>query len=96
MLAGLLIGLAVGNKNKTVTETQRFGQQSITHTVTQTKAVVQPKVEVHTNTVTATTTTPSPASSENEVRRRETEKSLRTVERENEELKRQLEERASP
>jgi hypothetical protein len=89
----VLVGLAVGGKNRTVTETQRAGQPPVTQTVTQTKEVIRPKVEVHTNTVTTTTSTPSPASSENEARRREAEKNLRTVERENEELKRQLEER---
>jgi hypothetical protein len=94
VLLGVLIGLAVGgNKTKTVAETQAAGQPPVTQTATQPKTVVQPKVEVRTNTVTTTTSTPSPANVENEVRRREAEKNLRKAEKENEELKRQLEER---
>jgi hypothetical protein len=92
VVLGVLIGVAVGNKGKTVTETQPGGQPALTHTVTQT----QPTVEVRTNTVTTTTTTPSPAGAESEARAREVEKNLRTVEKENEELKRQLEGRATP
>jgi hypothetical protein len=75
---------------------QRAGPPAVTQTVTQTKTVVQPKVEVHTNTVTATTSTPSPAQAESEARARETEKKLRTVEKEDEELKRQLEREGRP
>jgi hypothetical protein len=90
-LLGVLIGLAVGNNNtKTVRETQRAGQPAVTQTVT------QPKVEAHTNTVTVTTTTPAAVNAENEVRTRETEKNLRKVEKENEELKRQLEREGRP
>jgi hypothetical protein len=92
LLAGALIGVAVGSKSKTVTEPQRAGQPAVTRTVTQT----QPTVELRTTTVTATSTTPSPAGAESEARQRETEKTLRTVEKENEELKRQLEGRAAP
>jgi hypothetical protein len=80
---GVLIGLAVGNNGKTVTQTQAGGQSAITRTVT------QPTVEVRTKTV--TTTTPSPAGAETEARAREAESNLRRVEKENEELKRQLE-----
>jgi hypothetical protein len=49
-----------------------------------------------TNTVTSTTVkeTPSPANQSNEERLREAEADLRKVERENRELKRQLEERS--
>jgi hypothetical protein len=84
--------VAVGNKTQTVTEAQRAGQTAVTRTVTQT----QPTVEVRTNTVTATSTTPSSAAPENEARQREAEKTLRKVERENEELKRQLEAPPTP
>jgi hypothetical protein len=86
-VVGVLIGLAAANRTKTVTEAQRAGQPGVTRTITQT----QPTVEVRTQTVTATTTAPSPATAENEARRREAERSLRTLEKENEELKRQLE-----
>jgi cell division septation protein DedD len=96
LLAGALIGLAVGNNGKTVTEAQRAGQPAITRTVTQPAPVAQPKVEVHTNTVTVTASTPSPASAESEARIRELQTNLRTAEKENEELKRQLEGRPAP
>jgi hypothetical protein len=92
VIAGVLIGLAVGGKNKTVTETLRAGQSAPARTVTQ----KQPTVEVRTKTVTATSSTPSPASAESEARGREAEQTLRTVEKENRELKRQLEERSTP
>jgi hypothetical protein len=87
-LAGVVIGLAVGGNTKTVTETLRAGQATPALTVTQ----KQPTVEVRTNTVTATTSAPSPTSAENGARAREAEQSLRRVEKENRELKRQLEE----
>jgi hypothetical protein len=43
-----------------------------------------------------TAKTPAPVNAENEARSRETEKRLRTVEKENEELKRQLEREGRP
>ena len=88
VIAGVLVGLAVGGNTKTVTETLRAGQATPPRTVT----LKQPTVEVRTRTVTATSSTPSPASAENEARAREAEQTLRRVERENRELKRQLEE----
>ena len=96
VLSSVLIGRAVRNNKKTVTETERAGQPAVTQTVTQTKTVVQPKLEVHTTTVTAPTSTPSPANAESEARTREIEKNLRKVEKENEELKRQIEGRPTP
>jgi hypothetical protein len=90
-LLGVVIGLAVSDNGKTVTETQR---SSPTQTVTKSTTVTQPKVE--TKTVTTTTSTPTPLAAENEARRREAEKNLKTVEKENEELKRQLEGRGTP
>jgi hypothetical protein len=58
-----------------------------------TSTTTVPKVVVQTNTVTASgvTQTPSPANETNEERRTEAETKLRTTERENQELKRQLE-----
>ena len=78
----------LGGSTKTVTEMLRAGQATPARTVTQ----KQPTVEVRTNTVTATSSTPPPASAENEARAREAEQTLRRVEKENRELKRQLEE----
>jgi hypothetical protein len=46
--------------------------------------------------VTAPTSTPPPANAESEARTREIEKNLRKVEKENEELKRQIEGRPTP
>jgi hypothetical protein len=88
VLAGVLIGLAAGGKTKTVTETLRAGQTAPAQTITE----KQPTVEVRTQTVTATTSAPAPANAQNEARRQEDEQSLRAVEKENRELKRQLEE----
>ena len=94
LVVGGLLGYAIGGKGETVSETQRGGGTAITHTVTRTNTVVQPKVEVHTNTVTTTApaSTPAPSGSEGEERRHEAEEDRRRVERENAELKRQLEE----
>ena len=84
LIAGGLVGFAVGDKGKTVTQAQRNGEPAITRTTT----VVQPKVLVRTSTV--TTQAGAPPNSANERRRTEAEQNLRTVERENEELKRRL------
>lgn len=92
LLAGALIGFAVGDKSRTVTETHRAGQPTAIRTVTQ----KQPTIEVRTTTVTAAATTPPPVSAESDKRSRETERSLRNIEEENQELKRQLEERQTP
>jgi hypothetical protein len=95
LVAGALLGLALGDNGKTVTQPSGGGQPAITHTVGRTTTVVQPKVVVRTNTVTATTTapTPAPSGSQEAERAGEAEANRRNVERENEELKRQLEER---
>jgi hypothetical protein len=50
--------------------------------------VTQPKTVLHTNTVTNSTVTQAPANPANEQRRVEAEAQVRTLERENEELKR--------
>jgi hypothetical protein len=64
-----------------------------THTATNTITVTQPPKTV-TNTATSTTIkeTTSPANQANEEHRREAEADLRKVEKENQELKRKLEE----
>jgi hypothetical protein len=93
LIVGGLVGYALGNKGETSTEAQRRSGPAITDTITHTTTVVKPKVVVRTNTVTANTVTqtPAPANSQNEERRTEAETNLRRAERENEELKRQLE-----
>jgi hypothetical protein len=93
LIVGGVVGYALGNKGETSTEAQRGGGPAITDTITHTTTVVKPKVVVRTNTVTANnvTQTPAPANSQNEERRIEAETNLRRAERENEELKRQLE-----
>jgi len=93
LIVGGVVGYAIGNKGETSTEAQRGGGPAITDTITHTTTVVKPKVVVRTNTVTANTVTqtPAPANSQNEERRIEAETNLRRAERENEELKRQLE-----
>lgn len=93
LIAGGLIGYALGNKKETVVASER-GSAGITHTVTHVATVVHPKVVVHTDTVTASTVTqtPSPANAESETRRREAEAEVRKLERENEQLTRQQEE----
>jgi hypothetical protein len=95
LVAGALLGLALGDNGKTVTQTARGGQPAVTRTVGHTTTVVQPKVVVRTDTVTATTSAPTPAPSgaQEAERAGEAEANRRSVERENEELKRQLEER---
>jgi hypothetical protein len=87
LIAGGLLGYAVGHNGQTVTEAQRG--PAITHTVTNTTTVVRPKVA--TVTAKTVTQTPAPANPANEERRSEVEAKLRKVERENEELKRQQE-----
>lgn len=91
LIVGGVVGYALGDKGETTTEAQR-GQPAI-QTVTHTTTV--PKVVTRTTTVTASTVTqtPAPANSQNEERRVEAETNLRRAERENEELKRQLEQR---
>ena len=79
LLVGGVLGYAIGKH-----ESNGSGQQRETRTATVTRTVVQPKVVEHSRTVTA----PNTASEE---RRVEAETSLRKAERENEELKRQLE-----
>jgi hypothetical protein len=95
LIVGGLIGYAIGHKGEGAAG-ERQGRLATPRTVTRTATVVRPKVVVHTDTVTASTVTqtPAPANSANEERRTEAEAEadLRRVERENEELKRQLEE----
>lgn len=91
LIVGGLIGWAIGGKGE-ATEAQRGAAPPVTQTVTNTKTVVHPQVVVHTVTAKTVTQTPSPASAESEQRARAAEASLRRVERENAELKRQLEE----
>lgn len=79
LLVGGVLGYAIGNH-----ESGGSGRRSEASTATVTRTVVQPKVVEHSRTVTA----PNTASEE---RRVEAETSLRKAERENEELKRQLE-----
>src|SRR5205085_4739230 len=90
LLLGALIGIAVGGKGKTVTQTQAGGQPALTRTVTQTQT--QPTVEVRTKTVTTT----SPASAESEARAREAGTNLRKAGRENGAHRRQAEGGAAP
>jgi hypothetical protein len=92
LLAGGILGYAIGDSSNTVTTTGRGTRAAITQTVTRTNTVTQPKVVERSNTVTATTQAPAPAGPAGEERRAEDESRLRRAERENEELKRQLEE----
>jgi hypothetical protein len=94
LIVGGLIGYAIGHKGESTAGERQAGRAVPEQTVTRTNTVVRPKVIVRTNTVTASTVTqtPAPANSANEERRTEAEADLRRVERENEELKRQLEE----
>jgi hypothetical protein len=91
LIVGGLIGYAVADNGEGSSEPDRATLPA--QTVTRTRTVVQPKVVERDHTVTATTQTPAPANSAGEERAREAESDLRTVERENSELKRQLEER---
>jgi hypothetical protein len=86
LLLGGLVGYLIGNSNETA--------HGVTHTVTNTETVVHPKTITQTNTVTSSTVkeTPAPANQEGEARRREAETTLRNLEKENRELRHQLEE----
>jgi hypothetical protein len=90
LIAGGLLGYAIGNSASNAKTVTTGAGPAITHTVTQTQTVTQPKLVEHSSTV--TTTTPAPANSATEERRIEAESDLRKSERENEQLKRQLEE----
>jgi hypothetical protein len=86
LLIGGGVGYAIGRNSE-----ERAGP-TVTNTVTNTTTAEQPKTV--TNTVTASTVkeTTAPANQANEERRREAEANLRKVEKENQELKKQLEE----
>lgn len=94
LIVGGLIGYAIGHKGEGAAGERQGVRAAAPNTVTKTTTVVHPKVIVRTDTVTASTVTqtPAPANSAGEERRSEAEADLRRVERENEELKRQLEE----
>jgi hypothetical protein len=94
LIVGGLIGYAIADKREAADGERQDVGAPATHTVTQTRTVVQPKVLVRTDTVTAKTVTqtPAPPSSASEERRSEAEADLQRVERENEELRRKLEE----
>lgn len=94
LIVGGLIGYAIGHKGEGASGERRDARLASPQTVTRTETVVRPKVVVRTDTVTDSTVTqtPAPANSANEERRTEAEADLRRSERENEELKRQLEE----
>jgi guanyl-specific ribonuclease Sa len=82
-LAGGVFGYLIGHDSQS--------SNSATRAVTSTATVTQPTTV--TNTVTSSTIkeTPSPANHANEERLREAESNLRKVEKENQELKRQVE-----
>jgi negative regulator of sigma E activity len=83
LLVGGLFGYLAGNNSGS--------GNTAAQTVTNTTTVTQPKTV--TNTVTSSTIkeTPSPANQANEERLREAESNLRKVEKENQELRRQVE-----
>ncbi len=87
LLVGGLVGYLIGHESETE-------QRGAPRTVTSTATVVHPKTVVQTQTVTASTVkeTPSAANQANEARLTEAETNLRKSEKENTELKRQLEE----
>jgi hypothetical protein len=91
-LVALLVGGGVGYLIGHGSESER--SRGVTHTVTNTTTVVRPKTVVQTNTVTVKTVkeTPAPANQANEARLREAESNVRKLEKETQELKRQLEE----
>jgi hypothetical protein len=93
LIIGGVIGYAIGHNGETASE-RSAREGGATRTVTNTTTVVRPKVVLQTNTVTASTDTqtPAPANQANEERRTEAETNLRRAERENQELKRKLEE----
>jgi hypothetical protein len=84
LIAGGLIGYVIGNSNE--------GERRPGATVTQTATVTQPKVVTSTVTQSTVKETAAPANQANEERRREAESNLRKAEKENQELKHQLEE----
>jgi hypothetical protein len=86
LLVGGGIGYAIGNSEESGHASTFTQTQTTTNTVTQPKTVVQ--------TVTASTVreTPAPANPANEERRREAEANLKKAEKENQELKKMLEE----
>lgn len=88
LVIGGIVGYAIGHNGKPAGR-----EAAITQTVTNTSTIARPPV-VRTDTVTASTVTqtPSPANQANEERRTEAETNLRKAERENEELKKRLEE----
>jgi hypothetical protein len=94
LIVGGLLGYAIGARSDGATREERGALSVPARTVTRSTTVVRPKVLVRTDTVTAKTVTqtPAPANSTDETRRAEAEANLRRAERENEELKRQLEE----
>jgi hypothetical protein len=87
LLVGGVVGYLIGHES----ESEHRG---VPRTVTSTATVVRPKTVVQTHTVTASTVkeTPSPANQANEARLTEAETNLRKSEKENQELKRQIEE----
>ena len=87
LIIGGLLGYLIGEKQ----EPSRTGPAAAAHTVTRTVTTVQPKVIVRTNTVTDKTVTQAPAPA-SEAQTRETETTLRRLEKENEELRRHQEE----
>ncbi len=91
LVIGGVIGYAIGHNGETTSD-RGAHEAPVAHTVTSTTTV--PKVVTQTNTVTSSTVkqAPSPANQANEERRTEAETNLRKAERENQELKRQLEE----
>ena len=91
ILAAIVVLLIGGGVGYAIAKGESSGRA--THTATNTTTVTQPPKTV-TNTVTSTTIkeTTSPANQANEEHRREAEANLRKVERENQELKRKLEE----
>ena len=89
LIVGGLIGYLIGNNNNESPGTTARGPAAV---VTHTQTVVRPEVKVRTNTVTNSTVTqtPQPINVENEARRKQAETDLRKAERENEELRNQL------
>jgi hypothetical protein len=86
LIVGALVGYLIGHHSRHVTVARGASGPAVTHTVTRT--VVHPQVSVHTVTARTVEQTPAPANAENEARRREAEANTRTLERENEELRR--------
>jgi hypothetical protein len=89
LIVGALVGYLIGHHSSHEAVARGSSGPAVTHTVTQTKTVVHPQVSVHTVTAKTVEQTATPANAENEARRREAEANTRTLERENEELRRQ-------